>query len=164
MIRPALAADAAALAALHGAAFEDRWSAGAMRDLLAMPGAFALIAEAGEGPRGFVLARQAADEGEIVSVATHPAARQQGLGTDLLEAALGRLAAGGVQTVFLEVAVDNAAALALYAKFGFALAGRRKAYYERNTGVRVDALIMRRIGAAAAPHNGLEPQRMDGSL
>ncbi len=63
--------DVAVLAALHAAAFADAWSAASIRDLFATPGVFALIA--GEG---FVLARAAGDEAEILTIAVAPAARR----------------------------------------------------------------------------------------
>jgi len=43
----------------------------------------------------------------------------------------------------LEVAVDNAAAIALYEAAGFTVKGRRRRYYRRTDG-NVDAIIMRR--------------------
>jgi ribosomal-protein-alanine N-acetyltransferase len=51
-------------------------------------------------------------------------------------------AARGATRLFLEVADDNAAALALYARAGFSEAGRRPGYYARPDGVRQDALIL----------------------
>jgi ribosomal-protein-alanine N-acetyltransferase len=45
--------------------------------------------------------------------------------------------------MFLEVAEDNAAALALYTAAGFATTGRRRAYYRRPGGLLVDALMLR---------------------
>ena len=47
--------------------------------------------------------------------------------------------------LWLEVAVDNAAAVALYEKAGFETTGRRPRYYARPSGERVDALLMRRL-------------------
>jgi [ribosomal protein S18]-alanine N-acetyltransferase len=44
---------------------------------------------------------------------------------------------------FLEVAVDNRAAIALYERLGFHQAGRRLYYYDRGEAGRVDALVMR---------------------
>ena len=49
---------------------------------------------------------------------------------------------GGAKRIFLEVAEDNAAGLALYRKLGFVEAGRRKRYYERPGNARVDALTL----------------------
>jgi ribosomal-protein-alanine N-acetyltransferase len=51
-------------------------------------------------------------------------------------------AAQGATRLFLEVADDNAAALALYARAGFSEAGRRPGYYARPDGGRQDALIL----------------------
>ena len=45
---------------------------------------------------------------------------------------------------FLEVAADNAAAQALYARAGFAESGRRRGYYRRPDGSGLDALVMQR--------------------
>jgi ribosomal-protein-alanine N-acetyltransferase len=152
-LRPASAADAPTLAALQSESFEDQWSPGAVVDLLAMPGAFALIAELGIAerdiaelgwaPRGFVLARAAAGEGEILSIAVHASARRQGLGRILAEAALKEAASRGAEAMFLEVAVDNGAARGLYTALGFAETGRRPAYYSRGAGAAVDALILK---------------------
>ena len=50
------------------------------------------------------------------------------------------LAAGGTRRVFLEVAANNAAALALYSRKGFVPCGRRPGYYAGG----VDAAIMER--------------------
>lgn len=142
-LRPADGSDAQMLAALQSESFDDIWSRGAIEDLLAMPGAFALIAELDGVPRGFVLARSAADEAEILSIAVHSTARRQGLGRALLEAALVEAASRGAKAMFLEVAVDNRAGLGLYTALGFAEAGRRRAYYPRAGGPAADALILK---------------------
>ena len=47
---------------------------------------------------------------------------------------------GEAKRLFLEVAEDNAAALALYKGMGFQEIGRRKKYYHRPDGPAVDAL------------------------
>jgi ribosomal-protein-alanine N-acetyltransferase len=132
------AADAPALAALHAAAFPpaERWGPDAIRLMLEMPGAFGLH-RPGEG---FVLARIAADEAEILTLAVAPEARRRGLGGALLAAAMAGAAARGASAMVLEVAEGNAAARALYAAAGFAEAGRRRRYYAGG----VDALVLRR--------------------
>lgn len=130
--------DAAALAALHAAAFPDaeRWDAAAIGGLLAMPGAFGLVLP-GEG---FVLARVAADEAEILTLAVAPEARRRGHGAALLAAAMAQAVARGAAAMFLEVSERNAAAGALYVRAGFAEAGRRRRYYADGA----DALVLRR--------------------
>ncbi len=122
----ATAADAEALARLHAAAFPPgaAWSAGTMATLLGMEGVVGLWA-----PGGFILARRVLDEAEILTLAVDPGRRRQGLGEALVETAAVVTAAAGARVMFLEVAEDNAPAMALYAKAGFAQAGRRRDYY-----------------------------------
>ena len=134
----ATVADATALAALHDAAFPpaERWDAAAIATLLAMPGAFGL----NDPGRGFVLARVAADEAEILTLAVAPAARRQGLGGALLAAAMAGAVARGATAMFLEVSDRNAAARVLYAVAGFAETGRRRRYYADGA----DALVLKR--------------------
>jgi ribosomal-protein-alanine N-acetyltransferase len=116
--------DVAALAALHATSFAAPWSESALRDLFATLGVFALVA--GEG---FILARVAGDEAEILTVAVAPAARRKGLGRALVRSAAARAAAMGATSLFLEVGARNNAAQALYRGLGFVDVGRRKAYY-----------------------------------
>ena len=118
------AADTAPLAALHAACFRDAWDATAIADLLAVPGAFAIHCQ-----DGFVLARIAGGEAEILTLAVVPHARGKGLGRALLQKAIGRAEEQGAHAMFLEVGADNPHALALYAGLGFTKVGMRKAYY-----------------------------------
>ena len=129
--------DPADLAAIHASAFDAPWDAAAIRALLDAPGA-ALEHE----PEGFLLWRRAADEAEIITLAVRPEARRRGLGGRLLDRVMDRARGQGVARLFLEVAHDNDAALALYASRGFEPAGRRPAYYARPDGTRADALIL----------------------
>lgn len=138
MIQPAGIAYAPALAEIHAAAFPPgaRWGADAMRLQLELPGVFALVDPRG----GMVLARVAADEAEILTLAVLPAQRRQGIARALLTAAGERAAADGATALFLEVALRNEAAHALYVACGFAPVGRRRRYYADGD----DALVMRR--------------------
>ncbi len=131
------AADTAPLAALHGACFAKAWDAAAIAHLLASPGAFAFY-----GDDGFVLARAAGGEAEILTLAVAPPARGRGLGRALLRAAIAQAQHMGAATMFLEVGADNPHALALYAGLGFAKVGTRKAYYPALSGNK-DALVLR---------------------
>jgi len=131
------AAAAPALAAIHAAAFppHDAWGPDAIALMLGMPGAFGLAASS----EGFVLARAAAGEAEILTLAVHPAARRRGLGQALMAAALAGAAARGAAAMFLEVAAGNGAARALYAGLCFVEVGRRRRYYADGS----DALVLR---------------------
>ncbi len=132
------AADTAArLADIHAAAFSTPWDAASLETLLDQVGVFAL-----EEADGFILLRAVADEAEILTLAVRPSARRRGLGDRLVRSGGAAAAARGATRLFLEVADDNAAALALYADAGFVEAGRRPGYYARPDGGRTDALIL----------------------
>ncbi len=132
-------ADAAALAALHATAFARGWEVEEFERLLSERAARAHVAVAGGKLVGFVLSHVVAPEAEILSIAVAQAARRRGIGRGLLQHHLGRLAAEGVTTSFLEVEAGNTAALQLYGAFGYGEIGRRRGYY-----AGVDALLLRR--------------------
>ncbi len=138
----------AALARLHAAAFTTPrpWSEAEFASLLAGLGAVLVSA-----PEGFVLGRALEGEAELLTIAVAPDARRRGIGRHLLKQFLRDAAAQGAGTVFLEVAEDNAAALALYRAAGFTEAGRRRGYYRTPEGRAVDALVLRRDTGEAAP-------------
>lgn len=129
--------DTAPLAVLHAACFATAWDATAIAALLGTPGTFAF-----HHPDGFVMARAAGDEAEILTLAVAPDARGRGLGRALLRAAIIRAEEMGARAIFLEVGADNPQALTLYAGLGFAKVGTRKAYYATHSGGS-DALVLR---------------------
>ena len=133
---------AAVLAELHARAFaaEGRgWSAAEFAALIAAPHCCLCV-----DPRGFALARVIADEAELLTLACDPDHRRHGVATRLLRAVEAAVAARGARHQFLEVAADNAAARALYAKAGYGQTGRRADYYLRPDGCRSDALVLRK--------------------
>lgn len=140
------AATAARLADLHAAAFPAPWDAAAFAALLDQSGVLAI-----EAPGGFILIRTVADEAEILTLAVDPVARRRGLGARLVRDGAAAAAAGGAARLFLEVADDNTAALAVYARAGFLEAGRRPGYYARPDGRPRDALILALNLSAALP-------------
>lgn len=134
---------APAIAALMQDVPGEVWDADSISRLLALPGVFGLLAVPGGQPAGFVLARLAADECEILNVAVAAGSRRQGLGRSLMAAAMALAGERGARAMFLEVASDNEPALALYRELGFAQAGIRPCYYRRGPDNFTDALIMR---------------------
>lgn len=134
---PATLAHAEAMAAIHAASFPPRqqWDAAALATLLSQPGTFAEVDPSG----GFVLARVAGDEAEVLTIAVVPEARRQGRARALMFAAQQRARRLGAAVMFLEVGTANAAARALYNSLGFSEAGCRRAYYADGT----DALLLR---------------------
>ncbi|SFV38029.1 ribosomal protein S18-alanine N-acetyltransferase [Hyphomicrobium facile] len=133
------------IATLHTKLFDPPWDAAAIKSLLEHPAATSLIAVAGGQKKaviGFLIGQLAADEAEILSIGVSPDWQRVGLATGLLEGLMRAARRGGAKRIFLEVAEDNTAGLALYRKLGFVEAGRRKRYYERPGNARVDALTL----------------------
>ncbi len=92
-----------------------------------------------EGPIvGYVCGWFVADEGEILKVAVHPSYRRCGVGKFLVEKVIEIAGHHSIQTLHLEVRVNNAAAISLYKLHGFYEVGSRRRYYENGE----DALLM----------------------
>ena len=75
--------------------------------------------------------------GDITNVAVLPECRGNGYGKKLVEALQKEAKTQGIQSLFLEVRVSNAIAIALYEKCGFKRINIRKKYYSDGE----DALI-----------------------
>jgi [ribosomal protein S18]-alanine N-acetyltransferase len=128
---------------LHQACFpEDPWDAEAIAQIMKIPGFFGQIGWEGEAPAGFALGLALGEEAEIAALGVGPAHRRWGMGGAILDAMCGEARSRGADRVLLEVAIDNAAARALYAGRGFTVIGCRRDYYYRGDR-RVDALILR---------------------
>lgn len=136
--------DLAAAAGLHAQGFAPAWSAGSIGDLLAGPGVEGWLIGPRGAETGFALIRAAAGEAEILTICVARPARGRGLGRNIMQILLARLAELAVEAVFLEVAEDNAAAIRLYKGAGFEMVGRRHGYYRENGSRNVDALVLAR--------------------
>lgn len=138
------------LAAMHDVLFDPSWKADAMQSLLEHPGSTALICKvrahlhAVPQPAGFAMGQLAADEAEILSIGVLPPFQKSGLGRRLLKGLSTALSNAGAERLFLEVAADNPAAIALYESEGFKQVGKRPGYYERAGSSPVDALVLAR--------------------
>lgn len=78
---------------------------------------------------GFITARLAADEVEILNLGVSPEQRRRGIAEALLNAALEWARENRARQVFLEVRVSNNPAIQFYKKAGFHPIGRRANYY-----------------------------------
>ena len=76
----------------------------------------------------------------VMTIGVTAAHQGRGVGRVLLAALLEEARRERAASVLLEVRVDNAAALALYERFGFTRMGRRRGYYQPEN---VDAWTMR---------------------
>ena len=99
-----------------------------------------LVAETKDRVVGYVVALDAADEGEILNVAVAPDVRRGGIGRALVQAVIAALAERGVRQIYLEVRESNAGARVMYGALGFQEVGRRRGYYRRPV---EDAIVLR---------------------
>jgi [ribosomal protein S18]-alanine N-acetyltransferase len=126
---------------------------------LQRPGAFALVAEGvepgGDGmlsrpsnnakssavAMGFIVAETGSrGTGHIITIDVLPAARGLGIGSQLLRVAEDRLHALHCQSVILETAVDNKAALSFYKRHHYTVIKTLPRYYSNG----VDAFVLKK--------------------
>jgi ribosomal-protein-alanine N-acetyltransferase len=143
-VRPALASDLDAMAAIHAACFTKNWSASEIGQFVGAPSCLSLLAlPAPERPaRGFLIVRSAGDEAEILTLAVEPSHRRQGLARALLAAASATLRQAGSKRLFLEVDETNAPARDLYQSLGAVAVGRRRRYYEHGADADIFSLAL----------------------
>jgi ribosomal-protein-alanine N-acetyltransferase len=129
--------------ALEGGLFEDdRWSATTYwSELGQLDTRHYLVAVDGERIRGYAGLCDYPDEAFVQTLAVARDAQGQGIGAALLQALLDEAARRRQNRVSLEVRADNAAAIALYERFGFRRTGVRRGYYSPSG---TDALVMTR--------------------
>ncbi len=132
------ASSAADLAALHGQCFAQAWSEAEFASLLNLPGCTAWVCRDAGRFVALALFRQALDEAELLTLATHPDYRRAGHADALLTSGEKALLSQGVERVFLEVSTANPGALALYTRSGYRELARRRAYYRDGS----DALVL----------------------
>ncbi|GAB19708.1 putative ribosomal-protein-alanine acetyltransferase [Gordonia effusa NBRC 100432] len=101
-----------------------------------------------------ILGPEGAQECEIHTIAVAPTHRGIGLGWALLAEMLA-VADHLAAPVFLEVRVDNDAAIALYERNGFVTSGLRKGYYQPS-GADAYTMIRQAAGMAAVVVGGEE--------
>ena len=129
------------VAALERACFSRPWSEAMLENELWNDSAVVIVAEGEDGTvLGYAGLQTVLDEGYINNVAVAEAYRRQGVADELI-AAFVRFGQAKLAFLTLEVRASNAPAIALYAKHGFAEAGRRKNYYDDP---KEDAILMTR--------------------
>lgn len=132
------------LSTIHAASFDDPWSQTCFEDYLKSKKHLIYCAKREDAIIGFVLISNIAGEAEILTLATVPNERSKGVATQMLDFALSDLKNQNADAVFLEVASDNQAAIALYLRAGFIKIGLRKAYYLRPDASLCDAHTLQR--------------------
>ena len=120
--------------------FTDPWSAAGLRSDITAPCShwYGILDRQRGRLAAFLGTHVIAGEAEIVSIATEPACRRQGLARALILEFL-RLHPT-LDRVFLEVRASNDGAAALYESLGFSRFGVRRGYYDKP---KEDAILMR---------------------
>jgi ribosomal-protein-alanine N-acetyltransferase len=118
----------------------EKWSPAMFWNELAQRN-FYRVAVDGDELLGYAGLSSTADEAWVQNIAVKRAAQRRGVGRELLEALLGEASRLGIKQTLLEVAVDNAPAQRLYARYDFEPVGIRRGYYQPSN---TDALVMMR--------------------
>lgn len=141
-IRPMNLQDLDAVYGIERRAYQFPWSRGIFVDCLRIPYVCELLEERG-AVVGYAIMSLGGDEAHLLNLCLDEPARGRGLATMMLDHLILTAMREGVRVLYLEVRPSNAAALALYARSGFARIGVRKNYYRAEDG-REDALVLAR--------------------
>lgn len=128
-----------ALSELERLCFGPHWTATNFRKELDNPRCRYLVSLNGSQPIAYLGYWQILEEAHITSIGVHPEFRRRRIAQLLMCRMLEDCLTHGIKWVTLEVKASNLQAQNLYQKFGFAIMGRRKNYYQAE---REDALIM----------------------
>ena len=136
-IRRLAYSDLPSVLSIERRSFPTPWSLAMFVLELSKPSGICLAATGSQGLVGYLVCSRYADVWHLMNVAVSPDRRRAGVATMLI----GRLfeQAGADARYTLEVRTSNAEAIAMYRRFGFRPAGRRRRYYHDNG---EDALIM----------------------
>jgi ribosomal-protein-alanine N-acetyltransferase len=127
--------------AIENDSFPTPWTPALFRSEMANPISRMVIGRSAEGGEvlGYAVFWRVVDEIHLHNIAVRRDLRRGGIASTLLKEVVRRCRPEGVRWVTLEVRRSNIAAQKLYERFGFAVGGVRRGYYN-DTGE--DALIM----------------------
>jgi ribosomal-protein-alanine N-acetyltransferase len=145
-IRRLTYADLPQILAIERRAFSTPWSLAMFVLELSKPAGICLAALRGRRMLGFLVCSRYDIVWHIMNVAVDPGERRAGVATAMLLDLIDRIDDDEARFT-LEVRESNEAAIALYQRYGFRAAGRRRRYYQDNG---EDAVIMWRTQATLA--------------
>ena len=134
-LRDATDADIARMHELDVVCFEEpfRFDLRSMRGFVREAGAITIVAEAGGGICGFVLAnaprRGSVASAYLTTLDVHPEHRRSGLARRLVAAAERRVAQAGATFVTLHVYLGNSGAICFYEAMGYGRVGLAEDFY-----------------------------------
>ena len=138
--RPLRESDLPRVMEIEVASFSMPWREQTFRGLFLRTDTDLLAAERDGRLVGYAVCWTVIDQAELGNVAVAPAERGGGVGSALLDLAVEAVARRGARELFLEVRETNVEAQYIYRRKGFAVIGKRRAYYSAPT---EDALVMR---------------------
>lgn len=139
-IEPIAAEHLCDVARLEEICFSEPWSEAAL-GLLLTDAALGFVCLWGGRAVAYGGMLLAPDEGQITNIAVDPDHRRRGLGALLMKRLERAARERGLLQIALEVRASNEAAIALYERTGYTVAGRRPNFYKDP---REDALVMLR--------------------
>ena len=137
-IRDCTEGDLPAVQRIEEASFDDPYPPSLFLRLLEDYSHGFRVAVAGEELVGYCVLVNKNNKGVIASLAVRPDFRRRSIGEMLLEDAIRIAREALVNSIELQVRVENSSAISLYSKFGFKTEGRIRNYYGRGK----DGLLM----------------------
>lgn len=133
-VREMRTGDVPAVYAIQAASRFENWSLATFSKLLSKPSTFAFVAEAPDASgvwklAGYAVFSLAADEAELLAIATSPEFLRKGVATELFAEGEAALSDAGARNFYLEVRDGNLGAVAFYHSLGFEKTGERGNYY-----------------------------------
>ena len=128
-----------AVARLEEECFSAPWTVNALEESAFRDDTLFLVAERHGEVIGYVGSYLSPDSADITNVAVLPSYRRLGVARALIAEFIRKVKEKGLPSVFLEVRVSNAPAIALYESFGFKSVGTRRGFYSNP---REDAYVM----------------------
>ena len=130
--------------------WREAWTRQQVENSLTMPHTYVILID-NEGRElvngsiagGFILARRAPGEEELLLIGVRPELRNRGLGRALIECFSMHARDAGAERIFLEMRANNPAEH-LYRECGFEPIGRRPDYYRTLDGTKLDAITFAR--------------------
>lgn len=126
------------VAELERSTFHEPWSESAL-ELFLGENAFCAICVDGGALTSYCTVTTVLDEAQIINVATDICHRGKGFAASVLEFVADECKNRGINLISLEVRESNSIAIALYERYGFEIAGKRKDFYKNP---RENALVM----------------------
>jgi [ribosomal protein S18]-alanine N-acetyltransferase len=138
LIRAMRLEDVPAVCAVDALCTEPPWSEDTFAAEVSCSVCYYLVAELAGEIVGYVGSHVIVDEAHVTTFGVRPGYRRRRIGERLLADVLSHALHCGCERVTLEVRAENAAAQALYRKYGFSPVSRRKSYYADGE----DAVVM----------------------